>query len=103
MAREGRAALTNSFQCFKFMALYSMIQFSTVTLILASGSDLSNYEYIYVDLILIFPLAITMSYSKSHDVLSVMTPSANLISFKVLFSVLGQILIQFVFQVNIFI
>lgn len=30
MLKEGRAALVTSFQCFKYMALYSMIQFSTV-------------------------------------------------------------------------
>jgi cation-transporting ATPase 13A2 len=31
--KEGRAALVTSFSCFKYMALYSMIQFTTVTLV----------------------------------------------------------------------
>lgn len=31
--KEGRAALVTSFSCFKYMALYSMIQFMTVTLV----------------------------------------------------------------------
>src|SRR5258705_7118189 len=38
LLREGRAALTTSFQCFKFIELYSMIQFSSVTLLYLIGS-----------------------------------------------------------------
>lgn len=31
--KEGRCALVTSFQCFKYMALYSMIQFGTTTIL----------------------------------------------------------------------
>lgn len=47
--REGRAALITSFCVFKFMALYSMIQYITVTLLysvriaaLSSSSSISS-------------------------------------------------------------
>lgn len=40
LLREGRAALVTSFSCFKYMALYSMVQFVTIVLeyFLLSGS-----------------------------------------------------------------
>lgn len=41
--REGRAALVTSFQCFKYMALYSMIQFASVTLLYQVNSNLSDW------------------------------------------------------------
>lgn len=42
LLREGRCALTTSFQCFKFIELYSMIQFISVTLLYSIGSNLSD-------------------------------------------------------------
>lgn len=99
LLREGRCALSTSFQCFKYMALYSMIQFASVVMLYDSFSNLSDNQFLWIDLILIFPLAIFMSYTKSSKTLSTYMPTANLISFPVLSSVIGQILIQFGFQV----
>ena len=42
LLREGRAALTTTFQAFKFIELYSMIQFFSVTGLYAVGSNLSD-------------------------------------------------------------
>lgn len=41
---EGRAALVTSFCCFKFMSLYSAIQFSTVSFLYTSGSNLGDFQ-----------------------------------------------------------
>ena len=41
--REGRAALVTSFGVFKYMAVYSMIQFSTVIIL----NSVSNYSSSY--------------------------------------------------------
>ena len=101
LLREGRCALSTSFQCFKFMALYSMIQFASVVMLYDSFSNLSDNQFLWIDLILIFPLAIFMSYTKASKTLSPYMPTANLISFPVLSSVIGQIIIQFSFQVII--
>lgn len=60
--REGRAALVTSFSCFKYMALYSLIQFTSVTLLYAFGSNLGDFQFLYIDLFLILPIAV---YSKS--------------------------------------
>lgn len=42
--REGRAALVTSFSCFKFMSLYSAIQFCTVSFLYTSGSNLGDFQ-----------------------------------------------------------
>jgi cation-transporting P-type ATPase 13A2 len=56
LLREGRCALATSIQVFKFMALYSMIQFSSIILVYSIGSVFGDYQYLYVDLVLIVPL-----------------------------------------------
>jgi len=42
MLREGRAALTTTFQAFKYIELYSMIQFFSVEMLYVEKSNLSD-------------------------------------------------------------
>lgn len=42
--REGRAALVTSFSCFKYMSLYSAIQFTSVSFLYASASNLGDFQ-----------------------------------------------------------
>lgn len=66
LLREGRAALVTSIQCFKYIAMYSMIQFFTVTLLYWIGSNLSDWQYLYIDLIILLPISITMGYTEAY-------------------------------------
>ncbi|CAD8078910.1 unnamed protein product [Paramecium primaurelia] len=102
LLREGRASLVTSFQCFKYMALYSMIQFGTVTLLYFTLSNMSSLEYFYIDLFIIIPLAGTMGQTKAYKKLTQFQPGSNLISFPVLLSVIGQTLIQIGFQTFVY-
>ncbi|EHL01697.1 putative cation-transporting ATPase [Glarea lozoyensis 74030] len=43
--REGRAALVTSFSCFKYMSLYSAIQFTSVSFLYASASNLGDFQW----------------------------------------------------------
>lgn len=61
--REGRAALVTSFSCFKYMSLYSAIQFCSVSFLYASASNLGDFQFLFIDLALILPLAI---FSKQY-------------------------------------
>eukprot|EP00771_Trimastix_marina_P002919 gnl/Trimastix_PCT/4093.p1 GENE.gnl/Trimastix_PCT/4093~~gnl/Trimastix_PCT/4093.p1 ORF type:complete len:1496 (-),score=347.32 gnl/Trimastix_PCT/4093:114-4601(-) len=90
LIREGRCALVTSFQCFKYMALYSMIQFFSVILLYTINSNLSDSQYLWIDLFTILPLAITMGYTDPYDQLVKQRPSGSLISFSVLSSLFGQ-------------
>ena len=58
LIREGRAALTTTFQAFKFIELYSMIQFLSVTLLYMKGSNLSDNQFLYIDIGVLVPLCI---------------------------------------------
>nr|CAD7572952.1 unnamed protein product [Timema californicum] len=53
LIREGRCALVTSFGVFKFMALYSLIQFISVLLLYMHGTMLGNVQFLYIDLVYI--------------------------------------------------
>jgi cation-transporting ATPase 13A2 len=91
--REGRAALVTSFSCFKYMSLYSAIQFTSVSFLYATASNLGDFQFLYIDLLLILPIAIFMGWSGPYPQLSKKRPTASLVSRKVLVPLLGQILI----------
>ena len=103
LMREGRAALVTSFSCFKYMAMYSFIQFMSVTMLYNVGSNLGDLQFLYVDLILILPLAITMAHNGAWEYLHSKKPTANLLSGKVLTSLFGQVIIQFIFQLVLYV
>ena len=95
--REGMAALATSFSIFKYMALYSLIEFFTVCLLYSRNSNLSDPEFLYIDIILTLPLVIFMSRIEAGSKIASKRPTAILVSKKVLVSMLGQVLIQFGF------
>ncbi|ORY09897.1 hypothetical protein BCR34DRAFT_486512 [Clohesyomyces aquaticus] len=96
--KEGRAALVTSFSCFKYMSLYSAIQFTSVSFLYASASNLGDFQFLYIDLLLILPIAIFMGWSGAYPQLSRKRPTASLVSRKVLTPLLGQIFICVLIQ-----
>lgn len=101
--REGRSSLVTSFSCFKYMSLYSATQFITVTILYQRGTNLGDFQFLLIDLFLILPLAIFMSWSKPYDKIVVKRPTANLVSPKVLVPLLCQIVVILVFQVLVWV
>jgi len=101
LLRYGRAALATSFQCFKYMALYSVIQFTTLTIVYAFQIDLSNADYYYIDIVIILPISFTMAFSGAYKKLTVYQPTGRLISVPILTSVIGQAVIQILCQAAI--
>lgn len=87
--REGRAALVTSFSCFKYMSLYSAIQFTSVSFLYAKASNLGDFQFLFIDLALILPLAIFMGWSGPAPRLHQKRPTADLVSRKVLTPLLG--------------
>lgn len=99
--KEGRSSLVTSFACFKYMSLYSAIQFITVSILYKMGTNLGDFQFLYIDLFLILPLAIFMSWAKPYERLVVHKPTANLVSPKMLIPLICHICVIFVFQVLI--
>ncbi|AMD18547.1 HBL355Cp [Eremothecium sinecaudum] len=96
--KEGRAALVTSFSCFQYMSLYSAIQFITITILYSRGTNLTDLQFLYIDLFLIVPIAVFMSWSKPYEVLVSKRPSANLVSPKILLPLIVHILVLMTFQ-----
>lgn len=99
---EGRGALATSYNLFQFMALYSTIQFANALLIVFVGSFLSNNEYLYQDLFIVFILALTLGSTPSATKLTRKRPSANLLSPYNLSICAGFIAITFITQAIVF-
>lgn len=99
--KEGRSSLVTSFACFKYMSLYSAIQFITVSIMYKMGTNLGDFQFLYIDLFLILPLAIFMSWAKPYERLVVRKPTANLVSPKVLIPLICHIAVILVFQLGI--
>ncbi|XP_029003029.1 polyamine-transporting ATPase 13A3 [Betta splendens] len=98
LIREGRAALITSFCVFKFMALYSIIQYISVTLLYSIFSNLGDFQFLFIDIAIILVVVFTMSLNPAWKELVPRRPPSGLISGPLLFSVLTQILICLGFQ-----
>ncbi|KAF3835191.1 hypothetical protein F7725_027749 [Dissostichus mawsoni] len=107
LIREGRAALITSFCVFKFMALYSIIQYISVTLLYSVRnaasqsmilSNLGDFQFLFIDIAIILLIVFTMSLNPAWKDLVSRRPPSGLISGPLLFSVLTQILICLGFQ-----
>ncbi|KAM9989578.1 hypothetical protein ACTFIY_005636 [Dictyostelium cf. discoideum] len=103
LIKEGRASLTVSFKLFQFIGMYSLIQFCQVILLYFDGSVLNNYQYLYQDLWVIFPLVIFMGRTEPCSKLSIKRPSSRLISSTVIGSLLSHVTLTFVFQLLVYI
>uniref|UniRef100_A0A673CL98 Polyamine-transporting ATPase 13A3 n=1 Tax=Sphaeramia orbicularis TaxID=375764 RepID=A0A673CL98_9TELE len=102
LIREGRAALITSFCVFKFMALYSIIQYISVTLLYSILSNLGDFQFLFIDIAIILLIVFTMSLNPAWKELVSRRPPSGLISWPLLFSVLTQILICLGFQILTF-
>ncbi|PMB68038.1 putative cation-transporting ATPase [Beauveria bassiana] len=96
--REGRAALVTSFSCFKYMSLYSAIQFTSVSFLYAKASNLGDFQFLFIDLLLILPIAIFMGWAGPARTLYKKRPISGLVSRKVLIPLLGLMAICIVVQ-----
>ncbi|XP_024124360.1 probable cation-transporting ATPase 13A3 isoform X2 [Oryzias melastigma] len=102
LIREGRAALITSFCVFKFMALYSIIQYTSVILLYWILSNLGDFQFLFIDVVIILIVAFTMSLNPAWKELVWRRPPSSLISGPLLCSVLMQILTCLLFQVLVF-
>lgn len=102
LIKEGRAALMTSFGMFKYMALYSMIQFCTILILYWRKTNLSDWEYLYIDLIIIDLVALTMSLSHAYDRIADVPPPRALVTASTIFSLLIHIIINVFFQIFVY-
>ncbi|XP_022217450.2 probable cation-transporting ATPase 13A3 isoform X1 [Drosophila obscura] len=98
--KEGRAALVTSFGIFKYMAAYSLVQFISVMILYSIDSNLTDKQYLYVDLGLISIFAFFFGKTEAFDGhLVKQVPLSSLISPTPLASLLLHLVVVTVFQV----
>ena len=97
--RQGRAALVTASVTFRFMAMYSMIQFITQLIHYSIGNNLSDAQFLYIDLFVITAVAATLGHSQPASSLANCTPKAQLIDMKVFVLLTCHVIITFAFQV----
>ena len=66
LIRQGRAALVTSFGIFKYMAAYSLCQFISVMLLYDASTNLTDFQFLYIDLFLICSLSAVFGYTDPH-------------------------------------
>uniref|UniRef100_A0A023F2U2 Cation-transporting ATPase n=1 Tax=Triatoma infestans TaxID=30076 RepID=A0A023F2U2_TRIIF len=92
--REGRAALVTSFAIFKYMAAYSLMQFASVIILYSIDSNLTDIEYLYIDLFVITTFAFVLGRVEAFKgALYPKPPQSSLISLAPISSLLIQMVI----------
>nr|CAD7403639.1 unnamed protein product [Timema cristinae] len=99
LIREGRCALVTSFGVFKFMALYSLIQFISVLLLYMHGTMLGNVQFLYIDLVITTTLAVVMGRTGPTSKLVPQRPLGSLVAAVNVIPLLLQIVLTLVVQV----
>ncbi|NWT96793.1 AT134 ATPase, partial [Urocynchramus pylzowi] len=99
LIREGRAALVTSFCMFKYMALYSMIQYLGVLLLYWQLNSFGNYQFLFQDLAITTVIGVTMSFTRAYPKLVPYRPPSQLISPPLLLSVVLNILFSLSMQI----
>lgn len=67
LIKEGRGALVTSFGIFKYMAAYSLTQFTSVLILYSINSNLSDIQFLYIDLFLITIFAFFFGLTEAYD------------------------------------
>ena len=98
LIKEGRCALTTSFGVFKYMALYSFIQFFSVLILYTERTNLGDTQFLYIDLVITTTVAVLMGRTGPWDSLVKERPPGSLVSAGNLLSVGLQILASFAGQ-----
>lgn len=66
LIRQGRCALVTSFGIFNYMAIYALIQFFSVMILFEVGTNLSDFQFLYVDFFIICSLSAVFGQSQPY-------------------------------------
>ncbi|KRZ13655.1 putative cation-transporting ATPase W08D2.5, partial [Trichinella zimbabwensis] len=101
--REGRAALTTSFGVFKYMASYSLTQFLSVSLVYWLGSNLADFQFLFIDLVLITLFTVSFGRTPAADGLHPRAPNVCIMSSNSVSSLVLQLVTVIFYQVFSFV
>jgi len=96
--QQGRAAAAASLAAFCYMFLYSTIQFFMVAALYSAGAVIGDRQFLFVDLVIVLPLATLMGRTDAARTLTAAKPPGTLRHPTVIASGLGQAGVQIGFQ-----
>jgi cation-transporting P-type ATPase 13A2 len=97
--KEGRTALVTSFGIFKYMAAYSLVQFTSVIILYSIDSNLTDMQYLYIDLFMISIFAFFFGKTESYDgALVKQTPLNSLIALSPVASLALHLIVSIAIQ-----
>ncbi|KAF3860102.1 hypothetical protein F7725_000357 [Dissostichus mawsoni] len=104
LIREGRCSLVTSFSLFRYMALYSLVQFCSVLILYTVRTNFSDWQFLFFDMFVVTALAIFMGNGGPSKELQACRPSASLLTLPILGSlfihtcliILGQLAAFFI-------
>jgi len=102
LIREGRAALVTSFGVVKFIVMYSVTQFVSVVILYSMNAGLTDFEFLYIDLVLATLIAFFFSRTEAFPDLYKKPPCSKLIGWRPIGSLIGHMLIIIAVQVFTF-
>ncbi|KAL4710496.1 hypothetical protein ACJJTC_008898 [Scirpophaga incertulas] len=98
LALEGRCALSTCFAIFKYMALYSIIQFLSILILYNVFSILGNNQFLYIDLVLTTLLALSMGRAGPGPVLTKHSPPVSLVAVESILPLILQVTLVLLIQ-----
>ncbi|KAH9529860.1 hypothetical protein DERF_003718 [Dermatophagoides farinae] len=99
LIREGRASIVTAFGILKYMACYSLTQFISVIILYTFYSNLTDKEFLYIDLFLITLFVMLFGRNRAFDRLDRNPPPSSLIGLTPLASIVLQIILVTIMQV----
>lgn len=93
--REGRAALVTSFGIFKFMVLYSLLEFTSTFILYNIDSNLTDFEFLFIDIGLVVNFMFFFGRNEAFQgSLCKKPPLTRLLSFIPLFSMVANLFVM---------
>ena len=102
LIKQGRCALSSSFALVKFMVLYSLINYAQLIVMYLSLTDFGDWEFFYLDLILIIPMFFALTQLKAPKTLTRRPPPDSITSLPVVGSIVVQVLVQVAFYALVY-
>jgi cation-transporting ATPase 13A3/4/5 len=103
LLREGKASLATSIQTFKYMIMYSLIQFISVSILVVLNSYLTDAQFLVSDFFITFPLAFLIGRTGAYEKLTAQKPNSALVSLPIITSIAVQTLIQLLAQYGVYV